>query len=158
MDKAKDGDHVRVQYSAPAKRGETARRPGKTVLEFIVGSGTVIPGISHGVVGMAVGEQKHLLLQPAEAYGAVDRKLIKRVPRKKFPQNMSLHPGKRLAAVDSDGRRRRVKVVEIKAHSVVVDANHPLAGKVLDIEIELVELVQSKANQAKPQFDVGGQG
>lgn len=156
MDRAKAGDHVRVQYSAPARRGETARRPGKTVLEFVVGSGDVIPGISLGVVGMAVGEKKHLLLQPPDAYGVVDRQLIKQVPRKKFPRLMNLQVGKRLATVDASGRRRRVKVVQIKRNAIVVDANHPLAGKVLDVEIELIELVHSQPNKAKPQLGVGG--
>ena len=158
MDKAKTGDHVRVQYSAPAKRGGAGRRPGKTVLEFTVGSGTVIPGISFGVVGMAVGERKHMLLQPQDAYGVVHANLIKQVPRKRFPQHLDLHVGKRLAAVNASGGRQRVKIVQVKRNSVVLDANHPLAGKVLDIEIELVELKQSKANQDKPQFDVGGEG
>jgi FKBP-type peptidyl-prolyl cis-trans isomerase 2 len=158
MDKAKSGDRVRVQYSAPAKRGETDRRPGHTVLEFIVGSGTVIPGISLGVVGMAVGERKHLVLQPPDAYGAIDSKLIKQVPRKKFPRHLELHVGKRLAAVNASGGRRRVKIVQVKRNSVVVDANHPLAGKVLDVEIELIDLRQSPPNKDKPQQDLGGEG
>ena len=158
MDRAKSGDQVRVQYSAPPKHGQTARRLGKTVLEFIAGSGAVIPGISLGVVGMAVGERKHLMLQPQDAYGVVHPELIKRVPRKKFPRHLDLKVGKRLATVDSAGRRRRVKIVKLLPRSVVVDSNHPLAGKVVDVEIELIEIRQSRANRDKMPFDVGGEG
>ena len=157
MVRAKTGDHVRVQYFAPPKRGETARRPGRTVLEFTVGSGEVIPGISLGVVGMAAGERKQLVLRPEEGYGVVRRQLIKEIPRKRFP-GLELRVGKRLATVNASGQRRRVKVVEIKPFSVVVDGNHPLAGKVLNVEIRLISLKQSSANKDKPQQDLGGEG
>jgi peptidylprolyl isomerase len=157
MDRAKAGDHVRVQYFAPAKRGATAMRPGRTVLEFTVGSGEVIPGISLGVVGMAEGEKKQLVLQPQDAYGVVRRQLIKEIPRERFP-GLDLRVGKRLATVNASGKRRRVKVLEIKPNSVVVDGNHPLAGKVLKLEIRLLSLQQSSANRDKPQQDLGGEG
>lgn len=157
MDRAKTGDHVRVQYFAPPKRGATAKRPGRTVLEFTVGSGEVIPGISLGVVGMAEGEKKQLVLQPQDAYGVVRRRLIKEIPRERFP-GLDLRVGKRLATVNAVGQRRRVKVLEIKRDSVVVDGNHPLAGKVLKMEILLVSLTQSSANRDKPQQDLGGEG
>lgn len=157
MDRAKTGDHVRVQYFAPPKRGQTAGRPGRTVLDFTVGSGEVIPGISLGVVGMAEGEKKRLVLQPQDAYGVVRRQLIKEIPRERFP-GLNLRVGKRLATVNASGKRRRVKVLEIKPNSVVVDGNHPLAGKVLKLEIRLLSLKQSTANRDKPPFDVGGEG
>ena len=157
MVRAKTGDHVRVQYFAPPKRGETAKRPGRTVLEFTVGSGEVIPGISLGVVGMAKGERKKLVLQPQDAYGIVRRQLIKEFPRARFP-GLELRVGKRLATVNASGKRRRVKVLEIKPNSVVVDANHPLAGRVLKVEIRLISLQQSSANKDKPQQDLGGEG
>lgn len=158
MNRAKAGDQVRVQYFAPPKDGATANRPGRTVLEFKVGSGEVIPGISLGVVGMAVGERKQLELKPEVAYGVVRFQLIKEVPRERFPQHLDLRPGKRLSTVNAAGQRRRVKVLEVKRNSVVVDGNHPLAGRVLKLEILLVSLTQSPANRDKPQQDLGGQG
>lgn len=158
MNKAKIGDFVRVQYFAHSKTHTSAHRPAAKLLEFTVGSGEVIPGISLGVVGMAEGETRRLTLQPQDGYGAVLPKLISEVPRKKFPQHLDLHAGQRLVSVNPSGRRKRVNVVEVKRTTVVVDANHPLAGKVLEIEIRLLSIQQSSANKDKPPFDLGGEG
>ena len=107
---------------------------------------------------MSPGEQKHLILQPQDAYGVVRRQLIKAIPRTKFPHHPDLHPGKRLATVDAHGRRWRVTVVRVNRASVVVDGNHPLAGKVVEVDVRLISLKQSPAHREKRQFDVGGEG
>ena len=142
MATAKLGDRVRVQYLGLRTAGRGSGRPHKReVLEFTVGSTEVMPGISFGVLGMAEGEQKRLTLQPQDAYGAVQRKLIKEVSRQRFPSNLNLHAGKRLTATGViSGRKRFVEVVEVKSETVVVDGNHPLAGEVLEVEIQLLSL------------------
>ncbi len=142
MTTAKLGDRVRVQYLELLKDGTaTEKQRGRQVLQFTVGSKEMIPGVSFGMVGMAEGEQKRLTLQPKDAYGAVRPKLIKEVPRQRFPAGLHLHVGQRLTATGVDsGRRRRVQVLEIKPDAVVVDGNHPLAGKVLEVEVQLLSL------------------
>jgi len=142
MSTAKLGDRVRVQYLGLRKDGAgTGRSHKRKVLEFVVGSKDVIPGISFGVLGMAEGDQKRMTLQPKDAYGKVHRKLIKEVPRQRFPSNLDLHVGQRLTATGVTSRRQRqVEVVEVKSESVVVDGNHPLAGEVLEVEIQLLSL------------------
>ena len=109
---------------------------------------------------MAPGDQKHLTLQPQEAYGSVKPKLIRQIPRQRFPRHVALQVGKRLTAfVASSGRRQRVRVVEINPDSVTVDGNHPLAGKVIELEVNLISLdSSSNTNKQKPQFDLGGRG
>ena len=148
MNRAKLGDRVRVQYLGLLKDGTAAERHRRRqVLEFTVGSKEVIAGISLGVVGMAKGEQKRLTLEPKDAYGAVRRKLIREIPRQRFPTHLDLRVGKRLTSIGvNSGRRRRVQVVEIKRDTVVVDGNHPLAGKVLEVEFQLVSLASSSAD------------
>ncbi len=142
MATAKIGDRVRVQYLGLSKDGTGTGRPHKReVLEFTVGGKDVIPGVSFGVLGMAEGEQKRMTLQPKDAYGTVHRKLIKEVSRQRFPSNLALHIGQRLTATGvTSGRQRRVEVVEVKSDTVVVDGNHPLAGEVLEVEIQLLSL------------------
>ena len=142
MGRAKIGDRVRVQYLGLRKDGAGTGRPHKKqVLEFTVGSKEVIPGISFGVLGMAEGEQKRMTLQPKDAYGTVQRKLIKEVPRQRFPSHLDLHVGKRLTATGvTSGRQRFVEIVELKRDSVVLDCNHPLAGEVVEVEIQLLSL------------------
>ena len=146
MHPAKVGDRVRVEYARIRKQTNGALKPDPKVLEFTVGSLDIMPGLSFGVVGMAPGEQKHFTLQPADAYGVVQPGLIKEIPRAQFPKRLILRVGKRLTALGgTSGRRRRVRVVEIKPKSVVVDGNHALAGKVVELEVTLLS-VDAPAN------------
>lgn len=143
MNKAKLGDRVKVQYDGLLTDGIARKKkhPGTRVLEFIVGSEEVISGISLGVIGMAEGQQKRLTLQPEDAYGSVRPKLIKEISRRRFPSHLDLQVGKRLSVTSPvSGRRRRVMVMEIKPNTVIVDGNHPLAGKVLQVEVQLLSL------------------
>lgn len=143
MSSVKLGDRVRVQYLALKCSGRSAEATrGRQVLEFIVGSREVIPGISRGVIGMSVGEQKRMTLGPKDAFGVVRRKLIKEVPRSRFPAKLMLHVGGWLLATDAgSGRKRRVRVVAIKSDTVVVDGSRPQAGEVIEVELQLVSLI-----------------
>jgi peptidylprolyl isomerase len=140
--RARAGDRVKVQYSGTSQDGTAiGTRRAPQVLEFTVGNDDVIPGIDKGVVGMAQGEQKKMTLQPADGYGAVEKKLIKSIPRQRFPTHLELHVGKRLNSKGmSTGRHWLVHVVKILPDTVVVDANHPLAGMTLNVEMQLVSL------------------
>jgi peptidylprolyl isomerase len=160
MHTAKLGDRVRIQYSRlPERAAATGGTHKQKTLEFTAGSREVFPALSFGVIGMAPGDRKRFTLQPHEAYGRKKRKLIREVPRAKFPPEMVLNVGKRLTAVQGGaGRRKRVTIVEVRPESIVVDANHPLAGLVIELEVSLLSLDSSAhANQRKQQFDVGGE-
>ena len=156
---AQIGDRVRIQYFTPSRGGGAAKQRRPKSVEFIVGSRDVFSSLSFGVVGMAPGDRKRLTLQPAEAYGMVRQKLIRRISRDRLPGHLSLRVGQRLTALRGiAGRRRRVTVVEITPDSVVLDGNHPLAGEIVEMEVNLISLdASSNANQRKPQFDVGGE-
>jgi peptidylprolyl isomerase len=161
MHRAKRGDRVRIQYCQVREdAAATNKPPGPKLLEFTVGSSDLIRSISLGVIGMVQGDRKRLTLQPQEAYGKPQARLVREIPRRRFPRHLALRKGQRLTAVDArSGQRRRVKVVAIKPDSVVVDGNHPLAGKVVELEITLISLDSSaNANKQKPQFDLGGRG
>jgi len=140
--KAKLGDQVTVQYiSAIRDGGTTQQRGDEQLLSFIVGSNQVIPGVSFGVVGMVEGEKKQMSLKPEEAYGQVRGELIKEIPRQRFPSSINLEVGKLLAHVRrNSGHRRRVQIVQINPATVVVNANHPLAGKTLEVEMEMISI------------------
>ena len=140
--RAKSGDRVKVRYSCTSQDGNViGSRRAPQVLEFTVGSDDALPGIDKAVVGMAQGEQKKMTLQPQDWYGAVEKKLIKTIPRQRFPAHLQLKVGKRLNSVGmSTGRHWLVHVVKILPDTVVVDANHPLAGKILNVEMQLVSL------------------
>jgi peptidylprolyl isomerase len=153
MHKAQLGDRVGVQYFRISEQGvANGKRPGRKKCEFTVGGSEVIPTLSLGVVGMTPGDRKRLTLQPKEAYGNVRRRLIRPIPRARFPKHLVLQVGKRLTVGRGNvRRRRRVTVVEIRLDSVLVDGNHPLAGKIIELEVTLISLVSShNANPNRP--------
>ena len=160
---AKLGDRVRVQCarvrrSSPRVASPGTARPAKE-FEFIVGSHAILRGLSLGVIGMSQGELKRLQLQPKDAYGSVEKRLIREIPRGQFPPHLNLRVGKRLTArLRKTGRRQMVRIVQVKPESVKVDGNHPLAGRVVTLEVHLISVDSSpNANRSNPQFDVGGE-
>lgn len=153
--KAKRGDRVRIEYSGQFKDAKAGlQHLGREVFEFTVGSHEVMPGISRGVVGMVEGERKQLTLSPKEAYGEFRANLIREIPRSRLPSDVVLKVGKRLTTVGTkSGRRRKVRIVELTPTAVVVDGNHPLAGKTVEVEFQLlVHDSSSTSNGSKPEL------
>jgi FKBP-type peptidyl-prolyl cis-trans isomerase SlyD len=155
---AEIGDRVRVQYTY-LHNAETARPKTPKVLEFIVGAKHALPGLSDCVTGMQQGEQKRVTLQPAEAFGNVQPRLIREIPRECFRTKSALKVGMQLNARNAkSASKRKVRIVELKPDSVVVDGNHPCAGRPIRLEMFLVSIdSSSEANRSKPQFDNGGE-
>jgi FKBP-type peptidyl-prolyl cis-trans isomerase 2 len=160
MTTAHVGDRVRIQY---CRLPEQAATPGGTghqkTIEFTVGTRKVFRSLSLGVVGMAPGDRRQFTLQPHEGYGKIKRKLMRQVSRKRIPAHIQLYVGKRLSFTRGLGDLpHRVTVVEIRPEGVIVDGNHPLAGKMIDLEVYLLSLdSSSNANQTKQQYDIGGE-
>ena len=141
MQKVKGGDKVKVHYHGRLSNGETFdKSEGREPLEFEVGSGMVIKGFDDGVTGMSVGEKKTITIPFNEAYGPKNPEMIIEMPKDRFPKDMELEIGMSLAMGDGQGNQFEVIVTQIKAGSVVLDANHPLAGKDLIFDLELVEI------------------
>lgn len=141
MAQVKSGDKVKVHYHGKLTTGETFdSSAGREPLEFEVGSGSVIKGFDEGVTGMSVGEKKTINIPFAEAYGPLNPEMIIDMPKERFPADMELEVGMPLMMSDGQGHQFQVTVTEIKIESVVLDANHPLAGKDLIFDLELVEI------------------
>ena len=142
MQQVKTGDKVKVHYHGRLTSGETFdKSEGREPLEFEVGSGMVIKGFDDGVTGMSIGEKKTINIPFNEAYGPVNADMIIEMPKERFPKDMELEVGMPLAMSDGQGQHFEVIVTQIKDKSVMLDANHPLAGKDLVFELELVEIV-----------------
>ena len=154
------GDRVRVDYGRVPEPGTLVGKPPvRRAIEFTAGTSGISPTISFGVVGMTQGQQKRITFPPGKVYGQVQRKLIREIPRRRLPQHLALRIGQRLSFGRAvAGRRRLVTVIEVRPNSVVVDGNHPLAGKAVVLEITLISVDSSpNANAGKPQFEVGGE-
>jgi FKBP-type peptidyl-prolyl cis-trans isomerase 2 len=145
MQEAKSGDKVKVHYHGKLTSGETFdSSEGRAPLEFEVGSGSVIKGFDEGVTGMKVGEKKTINIPADEAYGPKNPEMLVEMPKDRFPTDMEIEVGMPLMMSDGSGQNFQVVVTDIKEDSVMLDANHPLAGEELIFDIELVEIVGGK--------------
>jgi peptidylprolyl isomerase len=142
MSAAKSGDTVRIHYTGKLEDGtQFDSSEGRDPLEFALGGGQVIPGFDNAVEGMAVGDRKSVTIQPEEAYGPRHDQLIQDVPRNQLPDDMTPAVGMELQAQNETGEVMRFAVTAVDDESITVDGNHPLAGKALNFDIELVEIV-----------------
>lgn len=142
MTQAKAGDTVRVHYTGTLQDGtQFDSSTGRDPLEFTLGSGQIIPGLDNEVTGMAVGDTKQVTIAPEQAYGPRDPDRVQAVPREQIPENIPTEPGTQLQMQTPQGQAIPVVVAEVTETEVTLDANHPLAGKELTFDVELVEIV-----------------
>lgn len=142
MQKPKSGDTVRVHYTGTLEDGtqfDSSR--GSDPLEFAMGQGQLISGFEKAVADLVLGESCTVTLAPEEAYGEVDPAMHQEVPRSAMPEGLELREGMVLQGQASDGRVNHFTVVSFTEEAVRLDGNHPLAGKSLTFEIELVEII-----------------
>ncbi len=141
MQQVKKGDTVKVHYHGKLEDGTTFdSSEGREPLEFEVGSGMVIAGFDDGVTGMQVGEKKTIHIPADEAYGPVQEEMIMEFPRDRFPADMTPEVGMQLNMSNGQGQNFPVVIVDVKDTVVIFDANHPLAGKDLIFDLELVAI------------------
>lgn len=139
---ATQGDTVRIHYTGRLEDGTVFdSSEGRDPLEFVVGTGQVIPGFDRAVDGMALGEEKTVTIPADEAYGPRRNDLLINVGRTEMPSGLSPEVGQRLQMSTPDGQTFQVTIAEAGEETVVLDANHPLAGQDLTFEIQLVETV-----------------
>lgn len=137
---AKAGDSVKVHYTCKLEDGSVfATSRNKEPLEFELGSAEVIPGIQEAVLGMAAGETKTVSVPPEMAYGPYHEEMTATLERSMVPADVKLEEGVSLRIKHADGHESNAFVVGFTDTTVEVDGNHPLAGKNLVLEIELVE-------------------
>ncbi|WP_075997268.1 FKBP-type peptidyl-prolyl cis-trans isomerase [Salaquimonas pukyongi] len=141
MTQVKTGDTVRIHYSGTLADGtQFDSSKGRDPLEFVVGSGQIIPGLDQAIPGMAVGDTKTVDVAADQAYGAVNPSAIQSVPRSQVPPEIELEVGMQLQIQAPDGRTVPVTVSGMDEESVTLDMNHPLAGEDLSFDIELVSI------------------
>jgi peptidylprolyl isomerase len=138
---AKGGDTVKVHYTGKLEDGtifDSSRDRGP--FELTIGSGNAIPGFENSIVGMAIGDTKTITITPKEAYGPRRDELVMTVSKDEFPPNITPSVGQQLQMKHPSGNIVSVTITDVMQDSVTFDANHPLAGKTLIFEIELIEI------------------
>lgn len=135
-----NGKVVSVHYVGKFTDGEVFdSSEGREPLEFEVGSGKLIPGFESAIIGKVVGDRVVTNIAPEEAYGLVREDLIVSVPLDKMPGDVEV--GQALEAQGDNGQSAQVFVKEVNKDNVVIDGNHPLAGRELIFDIEVVSIV-----------------
>ena len=141
MTQAQNGDKVRVHYIGKLEDGTVFdSSQGSEPLEFTIGQGQLIPGFEQGVVGMEPGEAKTVNVPADQAYGPHRPEGIFELDRSEIPAGIPLEVGLRLQANQQNGQTVELTVVDLSENKVTLDGNHPLAGKDLTFDIQLVEI------------------
>ncbi len=142
MTQVKENNTVKVNYTGKLANGQVFdTSEGREPLEFTLGQGQLIPGFEKGVIDMKLNEKKTITISKEEAYGEVNKDLIQEVKKTELPQDMAPEVGMGLVSKSPDGREVNLMVTEVKEDSIVVDANHPLAGKELIFDLEVVDII-----------------
>jgi FKBP-type peptidyl-prolyl cis-trans isomerase SlyD len=136
----RNGSVVRFEYTLSDEDGEVIQsNKGKDAVTYTHGQQEVLPGLEEGLSGMEVNEEKSIRLQPEEAYGPVDAKAFKEVSKSEIPAG-ALEVGTRLSARGSGGEDVIIRVREVKQKTVILDFNHPLAGKTLNFDVKVLAI------------------
>ncbi len=140
---AQTGDTVKVHYTGKFSNGEIFdTSQNKSPLELTIGEGKFLPAFEQAIIGMEEGDKKTITLTPDQGYGEYNDDLVADFNKDQLPENMEIHLGDILQLQDNHGHIFNVEVIEVGETQFKVDANHPLAGKDLTFEIELVEIMQ----------------
>jgi peptidylprolyl isomerase len=141
MAQVKQGDTIQVNYTGKLPDGTIFDSSvGRHPLQFTLGKGQLIAGFEKAVIGMAAGDKKTVVVPVAEAYGPRQQSAVVEVERKGFPGNFEPQIGQRLELTQEDDSTILVTVAGLTDTHITLDANHPLAGKDLTFEIELLSI------------------
>ncbi len=139
--------NLAIQAGSEVKLNYTLKVEGKTIdasqtgqpLTFVIGSRQLIPGLEEQLMGLHKGDKRSLVIPPEKAYGAVRADAIQKIPKKNFGAIKDLKPGMTVTA-RGNGSVIQAKVIEITKDTVSLDLNHPLAGKTLNFDVEVVSV------------------
>jgi peptidylprolyl isomerase len=139
MDTVENGKFVSVAYTGTLENGEVFdSSEGRQPMEVQVGSGQLIEGFEKALMGMAVNEKKVFTIEPEEAYGERDESMTRDFTRKEVPPEMNPEVGMTVGLTTPEGRQVPAQVVAVDDEKVTIDMNHPMAGKSLTFDIEVV--------------------
>jgi FKBP-type peptidyl-prolyl cis-trans isomerase SlyD len=139
-DLVREGSLVSMEYTLTDEQGTVLdSSDGKSPMVYVHGQGQIVPGLEKALTGMKAGEQKTVTIKPEEGYGQPDPKAFQEIPKDNFPAE-SLKVGAILTARSPDGAPIRMRIHEIKDNVVLVDFNHPLAGKTLTFKVKVTEI------------------
>jgi FKBP-type peptidyl-prolyl cis-trans isomerase SlyD len=150
---------VSLDYTLRLDDGElVATSDGTGPLEFLQGRGQIVPGLERALHGMAVGDEKDVVVAPGDGYGVRDPDALQLVPHDAFPPDMTLEPGMGLRMRDGLGQVVVAHVTEVRPDGVMLDLNHPLAGETLHFHAKISGLRPATSEELAPDCGTCGGG
>lgn len=142
MTQATEGDTVQIHYTGKLPDGTVvSTSQGKQPVQFTIGEGKVIPGLEKAIVGMAQGESKSVEIPAAQGFGPRRQDLVVQVDRSQVPDSTPASVGQRLPIqLRTQGKPVQAVVIDVSEDRLTLDANHPLAGKNLNFDVELIKV------------------
>ncbi len=134
------GRQVTFEYTLTVDGHVIDSSDGKEPMKYTHGEGELIQGLAQRLEGMQAGDEKNISVPPEEAYGTVNQEAFKQVPRSALPQDMQLQPGMPLNVKGENGQVFTVRVAAVNDDQVLLDLNHPLAGKTLNFDVKIVSV------------------
>ncbi|NWF75756.1 MAG: peptidylprolyl isomerase [Nitrospirae bacterium] len=141
MGQAKIGDTVKVHYTGKLNDGtifDTSE--GREPLKFTIGEGHIIPGFEQAIIGMSINESKTIKIPSDNAYGPYRKEMVVVVQRNQLPSHIKPEKGLHLRIPGPDGQGFVVIITDMSDSTITLDGNHPLAGKDLTFDIQLIEI------------------
>ncbi len=138
----KTGDRVKIHYRGTFENGkEFDTSYNQEPLDLIVGNGDVIKGIDEALIGMEIAQKKKIFVPSNKAYGSFQKELLVSIKKNALPADVKFNIGEQLTIPNENGKPITVTIKKITDNSVLLDANHPLAGKNLMFEIEIIDII-----------------
>lgn len=145
MIEVKENNTVKVHYTGKLSDGHVFdSSEGKEPLEFTIGKGQIIPGFEKGLMNMKLNEKKTITIPKEEAYGDINESLKQEVNKTELPKDMTPKVGMELVSQSTEGKERNLVVIEVKDETIVIDGNHPLAGREIIFDLEVVDIKEAK--------------
>ena len=136
----RQGSRVTMNYTLTVDGKVVDSSVGGQPLTYVQGSGQIIPGLEEKLAGMRKGGKKHVTVPPEKGYGPVNPDAFQLVPRSAFKKVKNLKVGSVVNGRTPDGRPLRAKVAALDKDQVTLDLNHPLAGKTLQFDVEIMDV------------------
>ena len=140
MMKVAGGQVVSLEYTLKVDGEVVDSSTERGPIEFIQGTGNIIPGLERELYGMVLGESKDVVVNPRDGYGEIDRDAFTDVPRDQFPENIPVETGIELEIQDKAGHPMHARIDKVEEKNVRLDFNHPLAGKELFFAVKIAGL------------------
>ena len=142
MTQAKHGDTVKIHYTGTLEDGTIFdSSKDREALQFKIGENQVIQGFEKGIIGMHLDEQKTIAIPSDEAYGPDRKEMVLLLTKNQFPENIQPKTGQQLQLKHTNGQTMIALVTQVSESNVTLDMNHPLAGKNLIFDIQIIEIV-----------------